>query len=49
MTEFLKMLLLADSFDDEASKWMVFWEWYRKDPVLSLRWEVAIRSGDMVG
>ncbi len=49
MTQFLKMLLLASMFDDDASKWLVFWEWMNNDPTIETRWQVAIRVGDMVG
>ena len=48
MSAFLKMLLLATTFEDRNSKWMVFWEWYNSDPTLDLRFEMACRMGDMV-
>jgi len=49
MTRFLKMLLLATAFSDDHSKWMVFREWMNDDPILDVRWDMAIRTGDMIG
>ena len=49
MTPFLKMLLLVTSVDDDFSKWMIFWEWLKDDPILDLRFEMACKMGDMVG
>ena len=49
MTQFLKMLLLITTFDDDASRYMVFCEWLRDDPTLDTRFEMACRMEDMVG
>jgi len=49
MTQFLKMLLLASTFTDDHSKWMVFYEWLNNDPAIDARWDMAIRTGDMIG
>ena len=50
MSRRLKALLLVELvFRDPASKAMILAELRRNDPVIDVRFDMAVRMGDMIG